>query len=590
MGDFPLYPLSLPQGGNIMKPRWILVLFSLMVMMGIGGCSPLGFFSSSPSRAFESFLDDYFNGAFALRPSSTEPLAWLSATADSLRAVSASRAMRELTAIDTSQLSMDERIDWLQMEAMLKREVRDRSLNIPLRIPGQYLTLGTIYGQVARRRPPTPEEWKNIRKAIDDARAAMETGRRQLHEPPPLWVRLTVNTAARYEEFLGEPLVTRIKTAAPDSLRPGLLKSTEETRRALVRFRTYLSDTLKPGKDDSWGVGEEYYDWLLKEVHFLPYNSAQLIEEGWRRHNETKKLLKDLAQRIDPEKSWKEVIEEMKSRHPEPGGITEAYRVQSDRARRLLVDLDLVAIPEPETLTFVPTPPALRETYAWAGYGGITIQDKVPTGRFFVTDIVPEMSPDQVEEKLRAQNRGWITVIALHEGYPGHHLQNLYAMKSSRKVRSRFGSTYYGEGWGLYAESWMARSGFYQTTDDSLAWLHMRLWRTARVIIDPSIHTGRMTYEQAVRFFVEEVGLERSAAEAEVNRYTTWPTQAPSYIIGWLEIEKLKEELRQALGEQFSEKQFVETLLGVGSLPLELLKRAVRYQYGYQLGKVVANE
>lgn len=555
--------------------------------MGMVGCSSFPFSAPSPSRGFESFLEEYFRGDFTLRPSPAGSTSWLLASADSLRGVGASRALRRLSSIDTSRLTLEERIDWLQLEAILKREIRDRSLNAHARVPGQYLTLGSIYWQVVRRRPPTAEEWRTVRTSIEDARTAMEIGRKQLHDPPPLWIRLAVNTATRYEEFLGEPLLTRIKTAAPDSLQAQLLESAEQTRRALTRFRLFLSDTLKPGPEDSWAVGTEYYDWLLREVHFLPYTSAQMIEEGWRRHNETKAQLRELAKRIDPSKTLREVIEDMKSRHPEPGRITEAYREQSDRARRLIVDRNLVTIPEPETLTFVPTPPALRETYAWAGYGGITIQDKVPTGRFFVTDIVPEMSPDQVEQKLRAQNRGWITVIALHEGYPGHHLQNLYAMKSARKVRSRFGSTYYGEGWGLYAESWMARSGFYQTADDSLAWLQMRLWRTARVIIDPSIHTGRMSFEEAVRFFMEEVGLERSAAEAEVNRYTTWPTQAPSYIIGWLEIEKLKEEVQQALGSQFSEKQFVETVLSVGSLPLELLKRAVRYQYGYQLGKVV---
>ena len=61
--------------------------------------------------------------------------------------------------------------------------------------------------------------------------------------------------------------------------------------------------------------------------------------------------------------------------------------------------------------------------------------------------------------------------------------------------------------------------------------------------------TQLLSYEEAVRFFMDEVGLERSAAEAEVNRFTTWPTQAPSYIIGWLELERLKAELQQALGE-----------------------------------------
>ncbi|NIM48501.1 MAG: DUF885 family protein, partial [Gemmatimonadales bacterium] len=123
---------------------------------------------------------------------------------------------------------------------------------------------------------------------------------------------------------------------------------------------------------------------------------------------------------------------------------------------------------------------------------------------------------------------------------------------------------------------WMRRAGLYVTADQQLGQLQMRLWRTARVIIDPSLHIGRMSYEDAVSFFVEEVGLTRSAAEAEVNRYTTWPTQAPSYIIGWLEIEKLKAELQAELGDGFDEKTFHETLLSQGSLPLALMRRVVR--------------
>ncbi len=185
------------------------------------------------------------------------------------------------------------------------------------------------------------------------------------------------------------------------------------------------------------------------------------------------------------------------------------------------------------------------------------------------------MSATEVRDKLRAQNYGWIGVIALHEGYPGHHLQRVYARLSPRELRRRVSNTYFGEGWALYAEHWMARAGLFGSADERLAQLQMRLWRTARVIVDPSLHTGRMSYEQAVRFMMDEVGLTRSAAEAEVNRYTTWPTQAPSYIIGWLEIEKLKAELRQELGGRFDEKRFHETLLAQGSLPLALMRRAV---------------
>jgi hypothetical protein len=278
---------------------------------------------------------------------------------------------------------------------------------------------------------------------------------------------------------------------------------------------------------------------------------------------------------------WRALADEMRQRHPPAGQITDAYRRDSRLVQALLIRDNLVRLPPCEELSFVPTPPQLRQTYAWGGYGGITMRGNVMVGRFFVTDVVPGMTPAEVDEKLRTQNNGWVSVIALHEGYPGHHLQQVYARLNPRALRRRGSDTYYGEGWALYAEHWMARAGLFAgNPDGQLGQLQMRLWRTARVIIDPSLHTGRMSYEEAVRFFMDEVGLERSAAEAEVNRFTTWPTQAPSYIIGWLEIERLKADVMRALGSRFSEKDFVEKVLEAGPLPLALLRRAVLHAYG----------
>jgi uncharacterized protein (DUF885 family) len=266
----------------------------------------------------------------------------------------------------------------------------------------------------------------------------------------------------------------------------------------------------------------------------------------------------------------------MQGRHPEAGTIVDAYRTASLRVLGFLIAGDMIRIPACEELRYVPTPPSLRETYAWGGYGGIRERDGVMYGRFFATDVVEGMSPEAVEDKLRAQSHGWISVIALHEGYPGHHLQSVYARQNPNRLRRRISNTYFGEGWALYAEHWMRRAGLFTSDDERLAQLQMRLWRTARVIVDPSLHTGRMSYDEAVQFFVDEVGLTRSAAEAEVNRYTTWPTQAPSYIIGWLEIERLRAELQGALGDAFDERRFHEAMLEQGSLPPALLSRRLR--------------
>lgn len=535
------------------------------------------------SVAFERLLEDYLSGGGRRQPDDTaDParalVASLEPERDRERATRATQWLTRLRDVDTARLAEPQRIDWLALEAQLKRQVRDTALQSWRRDPSRYLTIGGIYWRIAGDRPPRAEDWVAVRRDLESAPAAIALGRRLLDQPPPLWVRLALGTARTYRDFLRRELPERARTA-PDSVRPRLLAAAEQTAAALDGYAAFLADTLAQGPERSWMAGAEYYDWVTREFNFLPFTADSMIAAGRRIHEATKLALDSLARALRPGSSWRALAEEMRARHPEPGHITAAYERESRRVEALLIRDDLITLPPCQELVFVPTPPQLRQTYAWGGYGGIQSRDSVAVGRFFVTDVWAGMTDGEQREKLRAQNNGWVAVIALHEGYPGHHLQSVYARRNPRRLRRQLSNTYYGEGWALYAEHWMARAGLFDTPDARLAQLQMRLWRTARVIIDPSLHTGAMTYEQAVQFFVDEVGLERSAAEAEVNRFTTWPTQAPSYIIGWLEIERLKKDVQALQGAQFSEKQFVERVLEAGPLPLALLRRAVLDSY-----------
>ncbi|OGU74192.1 MAG: hypothetical protein A3H45_03850 [Ignavibacteria bacterium RIFCSPLOWO2_02_FULL_55_14] len=553
---------------------------SAAFVVQLGGCSLPFLTSESVEDRFHRLADSYLSGrdVDGSSPRTGPVEERLSIAEDSFGARRAGGFLEAMQSVDTSSLTLDDKIDWMLLNADMRRTVRDLRLRTAERSPGRYLILGSIDWAIGGDRRPTDDTWRSVLTALRRAPIVMKTGRQQLHAPPPLWVRLAVNAAERYCGYLDTTFPAIVAEKAPVQLRDSLTIAASASRDALERFRVYLRDTLVAGHDDAWAVGEEHYNWLLEEYHHLPYTAESMIEEGRRVHRETQQALMDLARRIDPVRSWQELVEDMKRVHPQPGAIIAAYEEESGRAKDLIGRRSMITIPPAETLIFVPTAPALRETYAWGGYGGIVQQNSVMTGRFFVTDIVPGMSTSEIEEKLRTQNTGWITVIALHEGYPGHHLQSVYSRLHPHPVRSRLGSTYFGEGWALFCESWMGREGFFTDRWDSLGWLQMRLWRTARVIIDPSIHTGRMTYDQAVEFFIDEVGLERSAAEAEVNRYTTWPTQAPSYIIGWLEIERLKADMARLLGDRFTEKQFVESLLRTGSLPLALMRRSLLEQ------------
>ncbi len=552
----------------------------------LAACAPATPAGVSPnagdSLRFERFIDSYLEGPETEEePGPGRILAGLDLAEEGREAARATKQLEQLHGIDTTRLVLDQRIDWLLLESVLRRQVYDTVLHRAERSPGNYLTLGNLFWRVAGDHPPTASDWSAARVDLETAPRALALGRRQLKAPPPLWVRLAITSSQRFSEFLGGDFRERVSASAPDSSREVLLTDAAQAVTALDGYAAFLKDTLVAGPDGSWATGAAYYDWVLENVNFLPFTADSLIAEGRRIHTETKLALDSLARALRPGTDWRVLAEELRSRHPEPGAITDAYRHQSHRVQALLIRDDLVRLPPAQELVFVPTPPQLRDTYAWGGYGGLTDRDGVKVGRFFVTDVVPGMRPEEITMKLRAQNNGWISVIALHEGYPGHHLQAVYTSLNPRKLRRHLDNTYYDEGWALYAEHWMGRAGLYDDNPDArFAQLQMRLWRTARVIIDPSLHTGAMTYDQAVQFFVDEVGLERSAAEAEVNRFTTWPTQAPSYIVGWLELERLKTEIQAAVGDRFSEKEFVERVLEGGPLPLALLRRSVLAAYG----------
>ena len=529
---------------------------------------------AAASRQFFRLVEQYLDGEFDAGRGDT-PADRLDADADRRSVQAAERLLAALSAVDTVLLTVDERIDWLMLEARASRTVLDTVLRTGARVPSRYVPLGGLYWRVAGDATPNDGDWSKALEELEAAPAVLAVGRDRLVAPPPLWIRLAVANARGTAAFIDGEFLDRA-AAAPDSLRTRLSAAAATATAALESYAAFLTDTLAPGSEGSWAVGSAYYDRVLQESNFLPYTAERMIAEGHRIHEETKAALDSLAGAIDSTRSWRELVDEMQERHPAAGDIVEAYRRASLRVLGFLIANDAIRIPPCEELRYVPTPPSLRETYAWGGYGGLQERDGVLYGRFFATDVVPGMSPEAVRDKLRAQSYGWISVIALHEGYPGHHLQAVYAQRNENRLRRRLGSTYFGEGWALYAEHWMRRAGLFTTDDERLAQLQMRLWRTARVIVDPSLHTGRMSYDEAVEFFVQEVGLTRAAAEAEVNRYTTWPTQAPSYIIGWLEIDRLKAELQDALGEAFDERRFHETMLEQGSLPPALLGRSMR--------------
>ena len=167
-----------------------------------------------------------------------------------------------------------------------------------------------------------------------------------------------------------------------------------------------------------------------------------------------------------------------------------------------------------------------------------------------------------------------IPVLTLHECEPGHSFQQ--AISSEQKSLPAFRRNLYfsgmGEGWGLYCEWLGDELGIYRTPYEKFGQLSYDMWRAARLVIDTGIHQQGWSRQQAIDYLASHTALTQHEVETEVDRYISWPGQALAYKLGELTILRLRQEAETTLGPRFDERSFHDTILALGSVPLNVLE------------------
>jgi len=178
------------------------------------------------------------------------------------------------------------------------------------------------------------------------------------------------------------------------------------------------------------------------------------------------------------------------------------------------------------------------------------------------------------EQRLLITNES----TAYHEGVPGHHMQVSIAQElpTLPPFRQQAGYTAYQEGWALYSERLGKELGFYQNPYSDYGRLQDEMLRAIRLVVDTGLHYKHWTRQQVVDFFHDHSNIEEPTVQSETDRYIAWPGQALAYKVGQLTILKLREEAQQQLGPKFDIREFHDTVLGAGALPLDVLEQQVR--------------
>jgi uncharacterized protein (DUF885 family) len=166
---------------------------------------------------------------------------------------------------------------------------------------------------------------------------------------------------------------------------------------------------------------------------------------------------------------------------------------------------------------------------------------------------------------------------AFHETWPGHHLQMsvaLFGAHAPPVLRYVYVAAA-AEGWGLYSERLADEMGLYTSDVDRLGMLSNEALRAARLVVDPGMHVLGWTREQAINYMLENTAESRNSVEGEVDRYIAVPGQATAYMVGSLELQRLRKDAEERLGDRFDIKGFHDVVLRDGAVTLPMLRAAV---------------
>lgn len=429
-----------------------------------------------------------------------------------------------------------------------------------------------VFILTARDFAPIGERIPLILSRLEKIPAFLETAKQNLENPPEIYTKVAMEVTRGGAEFMDETAAHIAATAPREAAKVADAASTAKS--AFQNFLAYLENDLLPVSTGDFAIGEDLYNERLRIEHMLSKNAREIGTFGKRLVEGTKREMDELASRLRPGGGWREMIAETKKRHPEASEIKSAYKKEMDRARRFVEDNDLVTIPSGEILSIVDTPVFERSIIPYAAYLPPGPFEDRQEGLFYVTPVDPSAGPERREDQLRGHNFSSLAITALHEAYPGHHLQLVRSNRSASVIRKLTDSNLFAEGWALYCEEMMYRQGFYPNEETRLYQLKDCLWRAARVVIDVGLHTGEMSFEEGVDFLVDQAMVERTNAISEVKRYTIMPTQPMTYSVGKMEIMDLLGAARR-MNNGLELKEFHDLLLESGTIPPAAVRKEV---------------
>ena len=442
---------------------------------------------------------------------------------------------------------------------------------------------GSIFVIMARTFAPPEQRLKSVIAREKQIPAVFQAARQNLKNPPHIYVDVALEQIPGIIGFFQKDVPQAFKEVKDQALLDEFRTTNQKVMDSLKQYQEWIQKDLKPRAHGDFRIGAANYSKKLLYDEDVDIPLVRLLEIGMAELGKKQQEVKVMAAKIDASKTPQQILEELEKDHPAPDKLLQTFRDTLGGLRDFLEQRHIVGMPS-QVLPIVQETPPFARALTFASMDTPGPYEKVAKEAFFnVTLPEPNWTPQQVEEHMAGFNRGTIISTAVHEVYPGHYTQFLWVPSAPSKTRKLLGCSSNAEGWAHYSEQMMLDEGYGRTPGTDLdhdtallklglGQLQDALLRNARFIVGIQMHTGKMTFDQGVDFFVKEGYQTKVNGTRETKRGTSDPTYL-YYTLGKLEILKLRDDYKKKMGDKFSLEEFHNEFLKQGFPPVKLIRQ-----------------
>ncbi len=404
--------------------------------------------------------------------------------------------------------------------------------------------------------------------------------------PPKEFTDLAIRMASGTIGFFKDTVAAWAKESIDADVRllPWYISVSKETNAALESAVQWLKTDLLPRSKGNYAIGPELFAKKLKYEEMVDTPLDRLLAIGEANLEKDYQAFLATARQISPSKTPAQVMAAISNDHPTEADLIPATRRTLARIRQFLVDKKIIDLPNDRLPLVQETPPYARSgSFASMDTPG-AYETAATEAFYYVTPPEKDWDAKHKEEHLRLYNKPVMDIITVHEAFPGHFTQFIFASQFPTQTRKLYSCGSNAEGWAHYTEQMMLEEGFGAGDPKmKLAQLSEALLRDCRYVAGIKLHTQGMTVEQAAaRLFVEKGFQEPANAYEEARRGAYNPTYL-YYTLGKLQVYKLRADYAQKQGKTYNLARFHADFVRQGAIPIKLIRRILLGEDGESL-------